>query len=140
MLIVVVIFGVLAVIATPSFSEFIASQRVQLAATDLFTALLRTRGEAIKQNTDSTLSPVGTWTGGWIVTASGQTIEAHGATANLSIVTCAPDPVTYRSSGRISGTETPRFSISATQTSTARCVQVNLSGEPVVTQLACACP
>ena len=62
LLTVVVILAVLAMIAAPSLRELSVSQRVQMAAMDLNTSLLRARSEAIKQNTDVTLSPVGAWT------------------------------------------------------------------------------
>ena len=60
LLTVLVVLVVLTMIAVPSFNELIASQRVQMAAMDVFTSLLRARSEAIKQNTDVTLAPAGT--------------------------------------------------------------------------------
>jgi type IV fimbrial biogenesis protein FimT len=136
LLAVVAVLVVLAIIAVPSFSELIASQRVQMAAMDLFTSLLRARSEAIKQNTGVTISPAGTWTAGWAVAVGGTNIDTHGATSNISITD--PGVVTYRNSGRLAGTTQPKFSVSATQTTTTRCVKVNLSGEPVVTNGACS--
>jgi type IV fimbrial biogenesis protein FimT len=136
LLTVVVVLVVLIMIAVPSFNELIASQRVQMTAMDLFTSLLRARSEAIKQNTDVTLSPAGAWAAGWAVAVGGTNIDAHAATNNISI--SDPGVVTYRSSGRVAGTTKPKFSVSATQTAAQRCVQVNLSGEPVVTSGACS--
>ena len=136
LLTVVVVLVVLTLIAAPSFNELIRSQRVQMAAMDLFTSLLRARSEAIKQNTDVTLSPTGAWAGGWAVASGGTNIDTHSATSDISI--SDPGAVTYRSSGRVAGTTPPKFSVSATQTATKRCVQVNLSGEPVVTNGACS--
>jgi type IV fimbrial biogenesis protein FimT len=136
LLTVVAVLVVFTIIAVPSFNELIASQRVQMAATDLFTSLLRARSEAIKQNTDVTLSPAGAWAAGWAVTAGGTNIDMHAATNNISI--SDPGVVTFRSSGRVAGTTKPKFSVSATQTATKRCVQVNLSGAPVVTSGACS--
>lgn len=137
MLTVLAILIVLAVLAGPSFSELAARQGVQVAATDLFTSLLRARSEAIKQNTDVTLVPAGSWNGGWAVAAAGTNIDTHAATNNISI-TGNLAAVIYRSSGRVSGTTMPKFTFSATQTSVKRCVQVSLSGEPVVTGSACS--
>ena len=135
LLTVVVVLVTLTLIAVPSFNELTRSQRVQMAAMDLFTSLLRARSESIKQNTDVTLSPAGTWAAGWAVMVGGANIDTHAATSNISISN--PGVVTYRSSGRVAGTTQPKFSVSATQTATKRCVQVNLSGEPVVTNGAC---
>lgn len=137
LLTVVAVLVVLAILAGPSFSELTARQRVQVAATDLFTSLLRARSEAIKQNADVTLAPAGTWAGGWAVAAGGTNIDTHAATSNISIAGNLAT-VTYRSSGRVSGTTMPKFTFSATQTSVKRCVQVHLSGEPVVTSSACS--
>jgi len=136
LLTVVVVLVTLTLIAVPSFNELTRSQRVQMAAMDLFTSLLRARSESIKQNTDVTLSPAGTWAAGWAVAVGGTNIDTHAGTSNISI--SAPGTVTYRSSGRVAGTTPPKFSVSATQTATKRCVQVNLSGEPVVTNGACS--
>ena len=136
LLTVLVVLVIFITIAVPSFNELIASQRVQMAAMDVFTSLLRARSEAIKQNTDVTLSPVGTWTGGWTVAVGGTNIDTHAATNNIFI--SDPGVVTYRSSGQVAGSIKPKFSVSATQTAQKRCVQVNLSGEPVVTNGACS--
>ena len=136
LLTVLVVLVVLTMIAVPSFNELIASQRVQTAAMDVFTSLLRARSEAIKQNTDVTLAPAGTWTAGWAVAVGGTNVETHPATNNISI--SDPGVVTYRSSGRVAGSTRPKFSVSATYTTAKRCVQVNLSGEPVVTGGACS--
>ncbi|HEY2968839.1 MAG TPA: GspH/FimT family pseudopilin [Casimicrobiaceae bacterium] len=136
LLTVVAVLVTLTLIAVPSFNELTRSQRVQMAAMDLFTSLLRARSESIKQNTDVTLSPAGTWAAGWAVAVSGTNIDTHAATSDISI--SDPGAVTYRSSGRVAGTTQPKFSVSATQTATKRCVQVNLSGEPVVTNGACS--
>jgi len=136
LLTVLVVLVIFITIAVPSFNELIASQRVQMAAMDVFTSLLRARSEAIKQNTDVTLSPAGTWTSGWAVAVGGASIDTHAATNDVSI--SDPGVVTYRSSGQVAGSTKPKFSVSATQTAQKRCVQVNLSGEPVVTNGACS--
>lgn len=136
LLTVVTILVVLMLIAVPLFNKFNADQRVRMAAMELFTSLLRARSEAIKQNADVTLSPTGAWEGGWAVAVDGANIDTHGATSNIAI--SDPGVVTYRSSGRIAGTTQPKFSVSTTQTATRRCVKVNLSGEPVVTNGACS--
>ena len=136
LLTVVTILLVLAILAGPAFTELMAQQRVQVATTDLFTSLLRARSEAIKQNTDVTLAPSGTWNGGWVVAVGGASIDTHAATPNIAI-SGNVSPVIYRNSGRVSGATRPQFSLSATQTSLARFVCVNLSGEPVIRKTAC---
>src|SRR5437870_9439541 len=108
LLTVVVVLVTLTLIAVPSFNELTRSQRVQMAAMDLFTSLLRARSEAIKQNTNVTLSPIGTWAGGWTVAVGGATVDTHAAASNISI--SDPGVVTYRNSGRIAGATQARFS------------------------------
>jgi type IV fimbrial biogenesis protein FimT len=137
LLTVVVILTVLAALAGPAFSELTAQQRVQVAATDLFTSLLRARSEAIKQNADVTLTKVGTWDGGWVVAVGASNIDMHSATPNITISGNLAT-ITYRNSGRVSGTTLPKFTFSSPYTSVKRCVTVSLSGEPIVTSAVCS--
>jgi type IV fimbrial biogenesis protein FimT len=132
-----VVLAVLAVMAAPSITEMNARQRVQTDASDLFTSLLRARSEAIRQNTDVTLVPAGAWNSGWRITVGGTPIDAHGATTRVAIAGNVA-AVTYRSSGRVAGATSPSFTLTATDTTVKRCVQVRLSGEPVVTSAACS--
>src|SRR5438552_14714172 len=85
LLTVVVVLVTLTLIAVPSFNELTRSQRVQMAAMDLFTSLLRARSESIKQNTDVTLSPAGTWAAGWAAADGGSTPDTHAATSSIAI-------------------------------------------------------
>jgi len=64
MLIVVLIAGVLATIALPSFSELMASQRLKTASYDLQTSLWLARGEAVKRKSSVVVQKTqssGTW-------------------------------------------------------------------------------
>lgn len=134
---VVAIVGIIAALAGPAFSELTASQRVQTAAEDIFTTLLRARSEAIKQNSDATVTASGSWTSGWTVSAGGSNIYVHSALPNI-VISGPASAITYRSTGRISGAAAPKFSISASYTNTVRCVEVRLSGAPLVTNSACS--
>jgi hypothetical protein len=123
---------VLTLIAVPSFNQLNADQR----RWQRWICSLPCCDAAAQQNADVTVSPDGTWAAGWAVAVDGANIDTHGATSNIAI--SDPGVVTYRSSGRIAGTTQPKFSVSTTQTATRRCVKVNLSGEPVVTNGACS--
>ncbi|TMH07321.1 MAG: prepilin-type N-terminal cleavage/methylation domain-containing protein [Betaproteobacteria bacterium] len=57
LLTVVAVLVVFAMIAVPSFNELIASQRVQIAATDLFTSLLRARSQPSSKTLTSRFRP-----------------------------------------------------------------------------------
>lgn len=142
LMIVVTIIGILASLAVPSFSELIKSQKIKSMATDLNASLTLARSEAIKRNRSVTLSPktAGAWQYGWQIADpdnAGSYIEDHAAFAGLTAT--GPDDVTYRSSGRISGTDPTlfKFNISAADTTAQRCVSIDLSGRPYVKAVAC---
>jgi type IV fimbrial biogenesis protein FimT len=130
------VLGLLAMAAIPMFRELAASQRVQTAASDLQTSLLRARSEAIKQNTVVKMAPVGSWKGGWVISAGGEAIAKRAPTPMVSIT--GPASVDYRSNGRIVGGTVPQFTVSHEHTPLQRCVQVSLSGQPIVTKAACS--
>jgi len=137
LLIVITIAAILTSMAGPSFAEMIARFRVQGAASDLFTAVLRARSEAIKQNSDvSVQRNENSWTAGWRVVAGDNLMEAHAALKNVAIEGNVSS-VTYQSSGRLAGSRIPKWTISDVRTQIQRCVKVNLSGEVVVTGAAC---
>lgn len=134
------IIGVLALLAAPAFRELIASQRVQAAATDVYTDLVRTRSEALKQNVNVTMSSAsGTtaWTTGWKVSDGTTDFDKRGPSTNVTLTGSATS-VTYRTSGRLSAASAPTFAISAAGTTTLRCVKVNLSGQPYVVNGTCS--
>lgn len=134
------IVAVLSVLAAPGFRELIASQRVQAAAMDIYTGLIRTRSEALKENADVTLSSTSgdtSWSGGWKVSDGTTDFEKRDASTNITL-TGSVTSVTYRTSGRISAGTIATFNISAPGTTTVRCVKVNLSGQPYVTKTTCS--
>lgn len=139
-LIVMVIVGILAALAAPSFSQFIKSQRMKSMASDLNSSLTLARSEAIKRNESVTLSPTtsGAWQDGWQIADPdnpGNNIQVHSAFTGLTV--SGPASVTYQSSGRVQGNAAPAFNISAPGASDQRCVNVDLSGRPYVKASAC---
>lgn len=139
-LIVLVVVGILTSLAAPSFSELVKSQKIKSMATDLNASLALARSEAIKRNRNVSMLPTtaGSWHKGWTIADPdnvGSNIEVHSAFDSLT--STGPDDVTYRSSGRIQGTATPAFNISATGTTAKRCVTVDLSGRPYVKEAVC---
>ena len=143
LMIVVVIVGILAAVAAPSFTDTIEKQRAKNAAADLHASLTRARSEAIKRNANITLSAKtsGTdgsvsWANGWEIRVSGTVIEDHGSVPNLTF--SGPASITYRSSGRISGTSNASFSITGTKTTSARYICVDLSGRPAIQTSSCS--
>jgi type IV fimbrial biogenesis protein FimT len=139
LMVTVSIVAILAVIAGPSLSSLIASQRIKAVAADLYVALSKARSEALKRNANVTLSPktANTWQAGWkILDPSGTTtIEDHAAINGATIV--GPADLTYRVSGRITAAAAPTFDITASGTSTHWCVTIELSGRPYQKPTAC---
>lgn len=138
----VAIMAILGAVAAPSMSELLASQRVKGASSDVFTALLRARSEAIKRNRPVALAPktAGSWAAGWTiahpVTANRMLLD-HGAVAGGTIA--GPASVTYLPNGRISGAA-PSFDIQVSGSGQRRCISVDLSGRPFQQPAACATP
>ena len=132
----IAIMAVLASLAMPSFSQFMATQRIRNASFDMIAALTLARSEAITRNASiDLLRSSSAWQGGWKVSADA------GATAllnqqpysDLTITdSAALSTITYGKDGR-STTTTTMFTIApATVMSgvASRCVMVGLSGVP----------
>jgi type IV fimbrial biogenesis protein FimT len=140
MLIVIAILAILSAIAVPSFNDFIKTQRMRAMATDLQLSLVRARSEAIKRNTNVTISPntAGSWQSGWTIpdpNNAGSNIEEHSSYKLLTVT--GPASVVYQGSGRVAGTTLPAFDIGATGSATHKCVTADLSGRPYVKATAC---
>ena len=132
LLITIVIAGILASLAVPSFREFIAGQRIRTASFDIMATLVLARSEAIKRNANVTVTPAGgVWTNGWSV-AAGATLNQQSALPGLTI-TCTGDcnPITYAGNGRLpAGAAAPSFEISSTSSASVRCISIDLGGRP----------
>jgi type IV fimbrial biogenesis protein FimT len=143
-LIVIVIAGVLATLAAPSFREYIFNQKIRNASFDLIASLSYARSEAITRNAAVDVVPVSTsnWANGWSVrTLVGGTdtkLREQGAYEGLSITDSdAPAKLTYGRDGRPSlvGVDITDNTFAATialptplSGVTSRCVTVGLSG------------
>lgn len=134
LLIVIVIVGILAAIAVPSYREFVAGQRIRTASFDFVAVLTLARSEAIKRSATVAITPAGgAWANGWEVTAfDGTVVNRQGALTGLT-VTCAggcPADVSYQSNGRITAAAAPSFQIGSTSSAQLRCISISLSGQP----------
>lgn len=127
-------------VGLPSFSGFVRGQGSKTASMDLTSALLLTRSEAIKRNTNVVLaSASGGWINGWTVTVTSggatTTLNSHAAFSGLTID--GPDTsITYGNNGRLQNTSAPEFEI--TGGSSVRCVSVTLSGLPATKTGSCS--
>ena len=138
LMVVVAIMAIMAALAAPSMTGLIAQQRLKSAATDLHFTMLKARGEAIKRNTNVTVSPTeGAWSNGWRIVdpvdAAAAPLDFRGPTSNISVTTSATQ-VIYSGTGRTTGAS---FSFSAGGGGTSRCVYIDASGRPTVKEGSC---
>ena len=140
LLAVLAIIAILAGAAVPSMGALVAGQRARAAASDVYTALVQTRNEAVKRNAEVTLLPTtsGHWEAGWSIpnpTDSGHPIANHPAVRGGTI--SGPASVVYLGNGRVKGDTPPQFDVAITNAASHRCVQVDLSGRPLMKTTGC---
>ncbi len=146
LLVVLMIVGILATFALPSYNIFLAGQRIKSTAFDIISMLTLARSEAIKRNAPVIANPTtNDWSKGWTVTATDGTVLGNqNAFTGISLscmqgtplATAACGSVTYNANGRISGTVQSIEIVSSgipTDDATdiyARCISIDLSGRP----------
>jgi type IV fimbrial biogenesis protein FimT len=138
----IIIIGVLASIALPSFRTFTAGQRIKNASFDLSSMITLTRSEAIKRNANVTLK-LDPLTNTFKITATGiatpiRTQEMFtGVSLNCidttthTATTCPTTGIVYGGNGRLVSAFGP-LQISSINNSTTdtRCISIDLSGRP----------
>lgn len=141
LLVTLAVLAIVTTLAAPSFIDFVRSNRLKSAAFDLAVSLNYARSEAIKRNTDATLTPAGGgWSGGWSVQAGGQTSKVFDAPAGIQINPAADgvawtDPVTFKRNGRPSGFRTLLFTVRLSNVSDnrfVRCVLIDFGGDSTI--------
>lgn len=141
LMVVVVVLGVLAALATPSFRSLTQSQQVKNASFNLFASLSLARSEAIKRNGNVTLTPADTadWGQGWTITsASGETVRSQEALNGISIsASGSPTSVIYTRSGRVVASTSFEIDVEGATTVNIRCIKIELSGMPRTFKGAC---
>jgi len=134
------------VIAVPSYSLMVATQRVRNVSAELVTAVMMARSEAVKQNTTATVSTTSTWTSGWTVSAvtstATTTIRTFGPYSGVSLTTSpsGTNTLSIGNDGRPTG-GTVTFQVTPTgpgQSVSPICVTVAGTGQ--VSQVSGACP
>lgn len=141
LLVVVALAAILAGIGAPSFSSFIAGQRVKTAAGDFSMAAVFARSEAIKRNADVTLTAVSSGAGGWkdgwtVADAGGVPLSKQSAFSGLTF-SGPSSAITYKNTGRL-GAAVTGMTITGSGGSAVRCVSFDLSGLPKSRQGACS--
>lgn len=139
MMVAVSIMAILASVAIPSFQSMIRNQRVKSASFELFASLMVARSEAIKRNTDVTITPVtaGSWQDGWQIAEGATVLKNQAALAGIA-VSDAPATLTYRRTGRASAEASFQIDIDPADASFIRCITIDLSGLPSTKKGACS--
>lgn len=143
LLIVVAIAGILAAIAIPGFQSLTQSQQVKNASFELFSSLSLARSEAIKRNSNVTVTPVDDddWGQGWTIASTSGTVETIKSQAELKGVsitaTGTPASVVYARTGRATAAASFEIDASAGATANIRCITIDLSGMPRTVKGAC---
>lgn len=135
------ILVILLTVAVPSFREFIQAQRVKATSFDLLAAITYARSEALKRNSDVTLSAAsGGWANGWSISIGSATLRTQtGPDASVTITSTA-NSLTYGRDGRTSGTGATTLQLAPNPTVSwisPRCISIDLSGRPNSKQGTC---
>ncbi len=143
LLLTLAIAGVVAVLAVPNFQSLVQSQRVKNASFELYSSLSLARSEAIKRNSNVTLTgvPYANNEFGWSITAAGgEVISTQGAMKGIvfTVLPGGATGITYTRTGRATATPTFQIDTSATPTANVRCITIELSGMPRAAKGACA--
>ncbi len=140
LMVVVSLAALLLGLGVPSFTGFIATQRLKTAASDFSMSAIFARSEAIKRNADVTVTAVsggaGGWKDGWTVASGGTQLSVQSAYSGLTF--SGPlSAITYKNTGRLSAAVTS-MTISGPDGSAVRCVSFDLSGLPMSKLGACS--
>lgn len=135
LMVAIAIFGILAAIALPNFSQMIESQKVRGASSDLFASLIFARSEAIKRNTTVSVIKTGAaWEAGWTVQTGGAVLKRQDPMTTITISSTG-STVIFGGNGRptaASDIGTFMVYVTARPGGIARCVSLSLSGLPAV--------
>ncbi|WP_454765941.1 GspH/FimT family pseudopilin [Cupriavidus campinensis] len=141
LMITVIVLGIIATIAIPSFSRLITSQRSRNAASDLASAVTLARSEAVKRNSVATMAASGAaWTNGWAVTAGAEKVRGYGPYDGLAITASGGTSLSIGNDGRpANGGQTFQVTPSDTAMADATiCVQVSGTGRVSMVSGACS--
>jgi type IV fimbrial biogenesis protein FimT len=135
LLIAVTLLLIIFTLALPPLTNLILTQHVRAGASDIHTALLFARSEALKRAANVELVPTSNdWQKGWSVRLADGTVLRSQPAMNNRLASMTVDDgtkVVYRSDGRVNAAP-PTIIVSAASNAqiVARCVVVDLSGRP----------
>lgn len=129
----IAVLAILAGIAVPSFRDFTANQRLRGAAFDLRTDLTLARSEALKRNSNVTITvrTADGWQSGWTVTSGGATLRSRNDLGSGVIVTTDVVSITFNGNGRVaSPVGTVEIELAADSGTRHRCMRLDPAGLP----------
>jgi len=134
LLVTVMVLVILGTIAAPNMTAFVLSSRVRAATTDLYSALIFARSEAIKRNANIDIVPISAWQGGWQVKSGATILTQQDAYPTTLSIAGPAGTITYQRDGRLSGNATAAFTISAPSNTrvASKTVSVDLGGRALV--------
>ena len=138
-MVVVAIIIVLAGVGVPAMQDLVVNQRIKTTTSDLFSSILRARSEAIKRNTDISMTPATSWSSGWTIaspTAGEPALLALTTRSSITVEGPAAG-VTFTASGRVKSNSNVTFNISSTR-GTPRCITIDLGGRPNLQPHSCS--
>lgn len=135
LMIVIVIMGIIATIGYPSFQGLLASQRVRAASSALYDSMLIARSEALKRNSSAAFV-VANLASGWTIQSGGQTVHSQSALTGLNFNPSAP-PIEYGPTGRLITGANTAITVTASGTTSQRCIRLDTTGRPRLTEGAC---
>ena len=141
LVVVIVIAAIVATVAMPSMSAMLVNNRIRTSGTDLMSALLLARSEAIKRNGQVAVQPAsGNWSQGWIVAAdaNGEQYDSKNAIGTDVQVSGPSAGVVYDRNGRLAAFGTASIELADVHSRvTPRCLAIDLSGMPKIVQGSC---
>ncbi|SIQ28748.1 type IV fimbrial biogenesis protein FimT [Aromatoleum tolulyticum] len=138
LMIALAILAILTTIGYPSFQELLASQRVRAASSALYDSMVVARSEALKNNANASFALSGSdLAKGWTIQVGGQDVHSQSALAGLSFTPANPT-IVYGTTGRLISGANTAITISTTGTNVQRCIRLDTTGRPRLTEGACS--
>jgi type IV fimbrial biogenesis protein FimT len=130
LIVVIAILAVVAALGGPSFRDFIATQRIRNAASDLLADMMLARSEALRRNGLVTVrASNSSWTNGWTIVAGAETVKQRSlpaSTLTVSPASGSSNEISFSATGRPVGDFRMGFTAAnVTRDDQKRCVVSN---------------
>lgn len=136
LMVALAVAGILVTVAVPSFTDFVANQRVKAANQELFATLSYARSEAVRRNATVRVLPIDAtegWSSGWqVVDAADDLLRITEAPSLAAIVVdSAVDEIEFQRNGRVgTGAGATFATCDQAKRAKVRTVALDASGRP----------